>query len=106
MFDSVSEPAPSGSLLLFLARWPFVAALTRLRLLRARWHFDDRLEYLEFHDGYLILSRLRVQVAFYQSLKSLLRGWRMFHASLAAFLVVAIAAHIAVSVYLGYVWIR
>ncbi len=106
MFDSVSEPAPSGSLLLFLARWPFAAALTRLRLLLARMQFDDRLEYLEFHDGYLILSKLRVQVAFYQSLKSLLRGWRLFHASLASFLVVAIAAHIAVSVYLGYVWIR
>jgi hypothetical protein len=107
MFDSVSEPAKSGSLfLLFLLQWPFVAIRTRLQLFRARFHFADHEEYIEFHDGYLILSKLRVQVAFYKSLKNLLRGWRMFHASLAAFLVVAIAAHIAVSIYLGYVWIR
>jgi hypothetical protein len=35
-----------------------------------------------------------------------MRTWRMFHASLAGFLVVAIAAHIAVSLYLGYGWRR
>lgn len=106
MFDSVSEPAPSGSLVLFLMRWPFIAMMTRLHLFRSRFHFDDRSEYLEFREGYLVLTKLRVQVAFYKSLKNLLRGWRLFHASLAAFLVVAIAAHIAVSIYLGYVWIR
>jgi hypothetical protein len=47
-----------------------------------------------------------MKVTFYQALKNLLRGWRLFHASLAGFLVIAIAAHIAVSVYLGYVWFR
>jgi dihydropyrimidine dehydrogenase (NAD+) subunit PreT len=46
-----------------------------------------------------------VQVAFYGSLKRLLRAWRLFHGALAVFLVVAIAAHIAVSLYLGYRWI-
>jgi hypothetical protein len=35
-----------------------------------------------------------------------MRTWRVFHASLAGFLVVAIAAHIAVSLYLGYGWRR
>ena len=77
-----------------------------MRLARARLHFDDHDEYLDFREGYLLLSRLRVQVAFYGSLKNLLRGWRLFHASLAGFLVVSIGAHIAVSIYLGYVWIR
>jgi hypothetical protein len=89
-----------------LVTWPLRASWTRLRLLVARFHFDDGDEYHEFRDGYLQLSRLRVQVTFYQALKNLLRGWRLFHASLASFLVVAIAAHIAVSVYLGYVWFR
>ncbi|BDG09953.1 FAD-dependent oxidoreductase [Anaeromyxobacter paludicola] len=37
-----------------------------------------------------------------RGLKQLMRAWRVFHASLAGFLVVAIAAHIAVSLYLGY----
>jgi dihydropyrimidine dehydrogenase (NAD+) subunit PreT len=35
-------------------------------------------------------------------LKGLLRGWRVLHASLAGFLVIAITAHIALSLYLGY----
>ena len=106
MFDSVTKPARGGSLVLMILWRPFAAALTRLRLARARLHFDDHDEYLDFREGYLLLSRLRVQVAFYGSLKNLLRGWRLFHASLAGFLVVSIGAHIAVSIYLGYVWFR
>jgi len=52
------------------------------------------------------LARLRFQVRFYAGLKKLLRGWRLFHASLAVFLVLAIAAHIGVSLYLGYGLLR
>jgi hypothetical protein len=48
------------------------------------------------------LARLRFQIRFYGTLKTLLRGWRTFHAALAVFLVIAIAAHIGVSLYLGY----
>ncbi|HYD41203.1 MAG TPA: hypothetical protein VEB43_10280 [Anaeromyxobacter sp.] len=39
-------------------------------------------------------------------MRRLLRGWRAFHASLAVFLVLAIAAHIAVSLFLGYGLVR
>jgi hypothetical protein len=106
LFESVARPARTGSLLLLLFTGPLSSLRTRLRLQRARFHFDDRDEFREFREGYLTLSRMRVQVTFYRTLKNLLRGWRLFHASLAGFLVVAIAAHIAVSVYLGYVWFR
>jgi len=106
MFDSGSRPVRPGSVLWMLITWPFRATWTRLRLLRASFHFHDADEYGEFKAGYLQLSRLRTQVTFYQSLKKVLRGWRLFHASLAGFLVIAIAAHIGVSVYLGYVWFR
>ena len=106
LFDTLAQPTRSASLLALLFTVPFAAARTRLRLLRARLHFVDHDEYVEFREGYLVLSRLRFQVAFYQSLKRLLRGWRLFHASLAGFLVITITAHIAVSVYLGYVWFR
>ena len=106
MFDSASRPVRPGSVLWMLMTWPFRATWTRLRLFRASFHFHDPDEYGEFKGGYLQLSRLRTQVTFYESLKKLLRGWRVFHASLAGFLVIAIAAHIAVSVYLGYVWFR
>ncbi|HEY3451641.1 MAG TPA: NAD(P)-binding domain-containing protein [Myxococcales bacterium] len=51
------------------------------------------------------LARLRVQARFLGSFKRLLSGWRLFHAVLALFLVVAIAGHIGLSFYLGYRWI-
>jgi thioredoxin reductase/NAD-dependent dihydropyrimidine dehydrogenase PreA subunit len=58
------------------------------------------------HGGRLRLAKLRFQIRFYGGLKTLLRGWRMFHASLAIFLVLAIAAHIGLSLYLGYGLLR
>ena len=106
MFDSGSRPVRPGSVVWLFMTWPFRATWTRLRLFLASFHFHDADEYGEFKAGYLQLYRLRMQVTFYQSLKKLLRGWRLFHASLAGFLVIAIAAHIGVSVYLGYVWFR
>jgi hypothetical protein len=54
----------------------------------------------------LRLETLRWQIRFYSSLKRLLRGWRAFHASLAVLLVLAIAAHIGLSLYLGYGLLR
>ncbi len=106
LFDSAARPVRPGSLIRMLVTLPVSSALTRLHLARARPHFREKGDYGELREGYLLLSRLRVQVTFYQSLKNLLHGWRLFHASLAGFLVIAIAAHIAVSVYLGYVWFR
>jgi len=52
------------------------------------------------------LARLRLQIRFYGALKALLRIWRIFHAALAVFLVLAIAAHIGLSLYLGYGLLR
>ena len=106
MFDSAAKPVRPGSLLWMLATWPLRATWTRLRLFVALFYFGETYAYDQFREGYLQLCRLRMQVTFYQSLKNLLRGWRVFHASLAGFLVIAIAAHIAVSVYLGYVFFR
>jgi len=106
MFDSAAKPVRPGSLLWMFATWPLRSTWMRWRLFAARFHFDDVHYYRQFREGYRQLSRLRMQVTFYDSLKNLLRGWRVFHASLAGFLVIAIAAHIAVSVYLGYVFFR
>jgi thioredoxin reductase/Pyruvate/2-oxoacid:ferredoxin oxidoreductase delta subunit len=106
LFDAAAQPIRPGSLMRMLAALPGSAIVTRLRLARARPHFREKADHDEFREGYLLLARLRIQVTFYQSLKNLLHGWRLFHASLAGFLVIAIAAHIAVSIYLGYVWLR
>jgi hypothetical protein len=107
LFDDAGiAPAEGGSLPGLLIRLPGRWLRARLRLLRASAHFPERAEYLEFSEGYARLERLRMQVAFFRGLKSLLRSWRLFHASLAVFLVLTIAAHIAVSLYLGYGWKR
>ncbi|HUJ28952.1 MAG TPA: NAD(P)-binding domain-containing protein [Myxococcales bacterium] len=105
--SQLAPPNVSGHSLVWLfLRMPFDALFTRARLLRERFHFDSRDEYAEFRDDYLQARRLQTQVAFFQGLKRLMRTWRVFHASLAVFLVVAIAAHIGVSMYLGYGWRR
>ncbi len=107
LFDAAGEvPKEGGSLPALFVQLPGRWLRAHLRLLRARTHFSDHLEYQEFRDGYFRLERLRLQVAFFKGLKSLLRTWRMFHASLAVFLVITISAHIAVSLYLGYGWKR
>jgi len=106
IFAAVTAPVQPGSLVGMFLRMPFSWLAVRLRLLRARFHFSDHEHYLEFRDGYRRLCGIRRQIRFYQSLKRLLRTWRFFHASLAGFLVVAIAAHIAVSLYLGHGWRR
>jgi dihydropyrimidine dehydrogenase (NAD+) subunit PreT len=102
LFDRANAPVARGSLPLLLLERPFLALVTRVHLLRVRRLFPARETYQVVRDAYLRLRRLRVQIGFYRSLKRLLGGWRVFHASLAIFLVLAIAAHIAVSLYLGY----
>jgi thioredoxin reductase/Pyruvate/2-oxoacid:ferredoxin oxidoreductase delta subunit len=63
-------------------------------------------ERLHGDEGRLAVARLRLQIRFYGTFKKVLRGWRTFHATLAVFLVVAMALHIGVSLYLGYGIIR
>jgi hypothetical protein len=87
---------------LLLGLGGFERLLLRLRLLRVRGRFRGTGHYAEFRATLVALARLRWQIRFYASLKRLLRGWRVFHASLAVFLVLVIAAHIGVSLYLGY----
>jgi hypothetical protein len=48
---------------------------------------------------------LQAQVGFFRALKRLMSVWRVFHVVLAVCLVVMIAAHIGVSLFLGYQWI-
>jgi len=102
LFEAAAQPPRRVPLPLALALFPPSALAARLRLARARRGFGDRATWNEVRRGYLGLHRMRFQIAFHGGLKRLLRGWRVMHASLAGFLVLAIAAHIAVSLYLGY----
>ncbi len=102
LLERATAPPRSGSLLALFVRLPVEALAVRLRLRLLRRRFDDPERFAELRRTLLRLSRLRWQLRFYGSLKRLLRGWRVFHATLAVFLVVALAAHIAVSLYLGF----
>jgi thioredoxin reductase/NAD-dependent dihydropyrimidine dehydrogenase PreA subunit len=105
LLERATAPAPRVWLPLLFLRMPFEAISTRLRIAQVRRMFPSREDYLEFREDLFRLLRLRTQVGFYQSLKRLLSGWRVFHALLAIFLVVMIAIHIGISLYLGYGWI-
>ena len=102
LLAEVTDPMPPVSLVRALATLPFQAARRRLALRRLRRLFRDRGAWQEFRRDLLALEKLRMQASFFRSLKSLMRVWRILHASLAVFLVLAIAAHIGVSLYLGY----
>jgi len=93
---------PRSSLVGALLRLPFSRLAVRFRVWRVRRLFPDEARHRHFRDSVFRLRKLRFQIAFYGALRRLLRGWRVLHASLAVFLVVAIAVHIAVSLYLGY----
>jgi len=102
LLDRATAPIRAGSLLAVFVRYPFEVLSLRVRLLGLHRAFPERERYDELRDTLVRLARLRWQLRFYGSLKRLLRGWRVFHATLAVFLVFAIAAHIGVSLYLGY----
>jgi len=106
LLQRATSPVQAGSLLLLFVLMPLEAIGLRLRLFRIRPRFAGRPDFADFRGAVLALARIRWQIRFFASLKRLLRGWRAFHASLAVFLVLAIAAHIAVSLYLGYGLLR
>jgi len=102
LLDRATAPVRAGSLLTLFLRFPFEAASLRLKLRGLRRRFPDEERFHDLRNALIKLLRLRWQLRFYGSLKALLRGWRVFHASMAIFLVLALTAHIAVSLYLGY----
>lgn len=106
LLERATAPVKGGSLLLLFLAIPAQAVTLRLRLALLRRRFHDREHLANFRSAVVRLGRLRWQIRFYASLKRLLRGWRVLHASLAAFLVLVIAAHIGLSLYLGYGLLR
>jgi thioredoxin reductase/Pyruvate/2-oxoacid:ferredoxin oxidoreductase delta subunit len=102
LFDEVTEPLPPGTLLQSLVRLPLRWLRSVLALRRAADLFPDEDTRLAFRDDLFRCETLRLQIGFYRRLKALMRMWRILHASLAAFLVVTITAHVALALFLGY----
>jgi hypothetical protein len=74
-----------------------------LRLRQIRRHFPSETQYKDFARSVTTLGRLRIQVNFYSALRSYLSIWRVLHVGISIFMVVMIIAHIAVSLYMGYI---
>ncbi|HEU4383903.1 MAG TPA: NAD(P)-binding domain-containing protein [Anaeromyxobacteraceae bacterium] len=102
LFEAVTAPLPPRSMVGSLVHLPLQSLASWRALRRAARAFPSRAAFAEFAADMHRLEQLRLQIALSRSLKSLMRGWRIFHASLAVFLVLAIAAHIGVSLWLGY----
>jgi hypothetical protein len=102
LFHSAASPEGTRRGLGLLLGAPFGLLTAQFQCWLVRSRFADPEDYALFQEGYSRLHLLRLQIGFYRTLKSLMRTWRVFHASVAIFLVLAIAAHIAVTLYLGY----
>jgi hypothetical protein len=102
--DATSEPPKLTLLgaLVWLQRRRY--ALARLSN-RTRSFFPSDEEHEAFREQLSQLVRLRLQVALYDRTKRLFRVWLAFHIALSVFMVFLIAAHVAISLYLGYGWI-
>jgi hypothetical protein len=96
---------PPRHILWLLLAAPYRAVASRLALWRLRGLFPDVEDYRRFVRWIRVLERTRAQAALYDPLRRFLSVWRAFHVVLAVFLVLTIAAHIGVSLYLGYAWI-
>jgi putative YpdA family bacillithiol system oxidoreductase len=103
--EQVTGPVRGGSLMHFMLGLPREAAHARRVLQRLRPVFPSRDTFEDFSEAYQRMRALRSQVGFYEKLKRLMSIWRVFHVVLAVTLVFMIAAHIAVSLYLGYFWV-
>jgi dihydropyrimidine dehydrogenase (NAD+) subunit PreT len=71
----------------------------------ARQYFKDDNAFRLFRDSVAKIARARFQIAFYATLKRIFRAWLVFHVVVSIFMVVLIAAHVAVTTYLGFTWI-
>jgi hypothetical protein len=100
-----TTPPKDRSLLAFLVHRPLQQLQDLGALRRVKRAFRSAEAFDEFRETFSKLRTLQAQVTFYRALKRLMGVWRVFHVALAVGLVVMIAAHIGLSLFLGYKWI-
>ncbi|MEM6729924.1 MAG: NAD(P)-binding domain-containing protein [Myxococcota bacterium] len=94
-----------ASLFAFFLRAPWNYIKYRAVIADYAHEFSNKKDYKAFKEKFLAQLKVRTQIIFYRSLRSLMAGWRIFHVFLAFILVVLIGAHIVVSLALGFGWI-
>ncbi|MEW6429896.1 MAG: NAD(P)-binding domain-containing protein [Myxococcota bacterium] len=105
VLEHVTHAPPERSLPVFFLHLPAQRVRDQRDLAHLKKLFPAQEEFLDFKRAYQRMRLLQTQVTFFRSLKRLLSAWRVLHVALALMLVVLIAAHIGVSLFLGYTWI-
>lgn len=104
VLDEVVAAPPPMSFLRMLVHGPRRAARARWALKKVQIFFPEPESFHVFRADLLAASKLRMQIAFYGRIKRLFRVWLALHITVAVFMVFLIAAHVAVSLFLGYRW--
>lgn len=105
VLESAAHQPPERSLPAFFFHLPAQRVKDQRDLAHLKRLFPHKDEFLDFKQAFQRMRLLQAQVTFFRSLKRLLSVWRVLHVALALMLVVLIAAHIGVSLFLGYTWI-
>lgn len=105
VLESAAHQPPERSLPAFFLHLPAQRVKDQRDLAHLKRLFPQKDEFLDFKQAFKRMRLLQAQVTFFRSLKRLLSVWRVLHVALALMLVVLIAAHIGVSLFLGYTWI-
>ncbi len=105
LVKTVVAPADSTALGAELLNIPSRTFSTAAMMRAVKPLFPNEERYKDFKETFNKAQQLRRQVSFYGQIKRTMSVWRQLHVVLAVVLVVMIAAHIGVSLYLGYAWI-
>jgi hypothetical protein len=105
LFDAADAPPEKNAFLGQLLNEPVESSRLRRKLRAVRPMFPAGDSFEKFSALLSSISRAQMQIAFYGSLKRLFRGWLVVHVVVAIFMVVLIAAHVSVSLWLGYRWL-
>jgi NAD-dependent dihydropyrimidine dehydrogenase PreA subunit len=98
--EAVAMPSRAPFLAQLLVSLPGAVAF-RLRLSAGLRRLPAG-ERVALRDGLLGLHRLKIQAGLFGGIRRLMRVWRSVHVALAILLVMALALHVGVAVYLGY----
>lgn len=105
VLEHATAHPPERTLTEFFFHLPAQRVKDRRDLARLKLLFPDHAAYDDFKQAFRRMRTLQAQVSFFKSLKRLMSVWRVLHVALALMMVVLIAAHIGVSLFLGYTWI-
>jgi thioredoxin reductase/Pyruvate/2-oxoacid:ferredoxin oxidoreductase delta subunit len=105
LFQSANLAPEGRTLMKAVLRERTVRAKLIADIDKARPMFNDAGAFQQFKEGLIKVNRARMQISFYAALKRIFRAWLVVHVVVAIFMVVLIGAHVAVTTYLGYMWI-